>query len=88
MDDFSIQVAGRFTALEFVLEVMLANNLAHMPEEVSEQFKSDLVSRPGYIKRGPMDADAMQAIQAECTAVLARFVEKVSEREAELREKL
>jgi hypothetical protein len=85
MDDFQIQVAGRLSALEFVLEVMMANTLADLDEATSNQVKRDLVSRPGYIQRGPVDAELVQAIQSETTAVLERFVEKVASREAEIR---
>jgi hypothetical protein len=88
MDDFQIQVAGRLTALEFVLEVLLANNLAFMDEAASEQFKADLVSRKSYLRRGPVDADLMQAIDAETDTVMGRFVEKVADREAEIRQAL
>jgi hypothetical protein len=85
MTDFEIQVSGRISALEFVLEVMLANELAKYPEDVGEQVRADLVARPGYIRRGPVDVAELQAIEAETKAVLEHFCEKVATREAEIR---
>lgn len=88
MTDFEIQVCGRLTALEFVLEVLLANELAFQPEDASEAFKNDLISRPAHIKKGPVDVDVLQAIQRQAKDGLENFVRKVSEREAELRTRL
>jgi len=86
--DLDVQVAGRLSALEYVLEVLLANELAFQPEDATEAFKQDLLARPGYIKRGPVDADRLALIEVECATVLGNFVDKVSSREAEIRSRL
>lgn len=88
MTEFEVQVAARFTALEFVLEVMIANQLAFMPAEASEDFKQALLDRQAYISRGPVDVNVMQAISAASEQVLQNFVTKVADREADIRDQL
>jgi septum formation inhibitor MinC len=83
-----VQVYAKLSALEFVLEVLLANELAHQPAEDTELFKQALVDAPGHIRSGPVDVDLVQAVQAETKVQLERFVEKLSKREAELRERI
>ena len=85
MDEFQIAVAGRFSALEFVLEVLMANNLATMDRQSSEHFKSEMLDREGYITHGPIDVDDLQAIAEETQAVLRAFLAKVSNREEDVR---
>ncbi|QIK79092.1 hypothetical protein G7077_09485 [Sphingomonas piscis] len=85
MDEYQIQVAGRLTALGFVLEVLLANELAAQPVEHTEVFKQELLSGARFIQAKPQSVIALRAIQAEAASVLERFVEKVREREADIR---
>jgi hypothetical protein len=88
MDDYQVQVSARLTALGHVLEVLLANEFAAQPEAANAHFKQEILSRAGYSQGGPLSSDLMQAIEAETNSVLARFVEKVSERAAEIRSEL
>jgi len=82
-----LDVYSRISALEFVLEVMLANQLAGMSEEVSERFKRDLVSRPSHLppRSGPVDAEVFQELERRTTADLENFSRKVGKREEEIR---
>lgn len=85
MTEFELAVAGRLSALEFVLEVMMANHLSFMHEDDSETFKADLMARESYIKRGPIDVTIMQLLEEETSKSLEGFLAKVSEREEQLR---
>lgn len=86
MNEFELAVAGRLSALEYVLEVLMANQLAFMPPQDSEAFKQALATREGYIKRGPIDVDVMQLLAVETAKCLQGFLAKVSEREEQLRD--
>jgi hypothetical protein len=88
VNEFEIAVAGRFSALEFILEVLTANHLAFTDPATSAAFKADLVNREGRLRAGLMDASDMQKIAAETQRALENFVDKVTEREAELRSHL
>lgn len=88
MTDFEVQVAGRVVALEFVLEVMLANGLAIQPPERTEAFKNGLASEKAFMRQNPFDAHEAQAVEAEARAVMQRFVENVDKREANFRKHL
>lgn len=90
MTEEELQVYARITVLEFVLEVMLANTLAQLDPSVSETFKRDLVSRPARLppKSGPIDVDVFGTYQAQIAADLEHFLEKVAQREGEIRAKI
>jgi hypothetical protein len=60
MDDNLVQVYGRLTAHEFLLEVMYANWFAHMPESQARQMSSDLRKRVRKAYAAP-DADQSAA---------------------------
>lgn len=83
-------VTVRLTMLEFMLEVVVANNLAFVPEDRSEQFKEDLLSRPMQLPpgSGPVDVEALEAFQGLVRADLENFFRKVSARESGIREVL
>jgi hypothetical protein len=87
MSEAPLEVYSRISALEFVLEVMLANKLAGLSKQVSEKFKSDLVLRPGHLppRSGPVDADVFQDLERRITADLENFARKVAAREDEIR---
>jgi len=88
MNDFEIQVAGKLSALEFVLEVMMANELVRLHPDQSDTFKSDMMDRKGFIKNGPIDAEVMQQISRSLSENLQNFLDKVTKREADIRSKL
>lgn len=87
MTEAPLEVYSRISALEFVLEVMLANQLASWPEEISAKFKHDLSSRPARLppRSGPMDAEFFQEMERRTTADLENFARKVADREREIR---
>ena len=87
MTEAPLEVYSRISALEFVLEVMLANQLAGMPEKISTKFKDDLSSRPARLppRSGPMDAELFQEMERRTTADLQNFARKVADREQEIR---
>lgn len=85
MTEIEIAFAGKLSALEYVLEVMLANELASIPENAADRFRWDLLERRGYIRRGPVDVDLLQRLQAATRAELEGFLGKVAAREAEIR---
>jgi hypothetical protein len=85
LSQFEIEVSGRISALEYVLECMLANELSFQPPEHTAKFKEDMLGRPGYIKSGPVDVDQMQAIAAALHTSLEYFLQKVTKREDEIR---
>lgn len=85
MTEIEIAFAGKLSALEYVLEVMLANDLASIPENAADRFRSDLLERQGYIRRGPVDVDLLQRLQAATHAELESFLGKVAAREADIR---
>ena len=85
MTNFEIDVMGKLSAIEFVLEVVLANELAQQPERSSEQLKRDMMDREGYIRKGPVDVAHLEKIRAAFSDSLANFLNKVTERESEIR---
>ena len=85
MTEFEINTVARFAALEFILEIMLANELSLMSPDESDAFRNDVVARPGYIRRGPVDADELQKVAEATTEVLSNFVKKVASREQNIR---
>lgn len=80
-----IDMAGKLSAISFVLEVMLANEMARWPEEDAANFRQDLISLNGQIARGPIDAGVVQAIQSAMAEHLAAFLQNVARREAMIR---
>lgn len=85
LTEIEIAFAGKLSALEYVLEVMMANELASIPENAAERLRSDLLERPGYLRRGPVDVNLLQRLQAATRAELEGFLAKVAAREAEIR---
>lgn len=80
---------ARLTMLEFMLEVVMANQLSEAPPKDSEIAKSDLLRIStrtyGHIT-GDLDAARnMRNVSERASEMAARFVEKVARREAEIR---
>ena len=78
----------RLMAHECLIEVMLANNLALIPKERSEAFKSDLAEKPMRLppRSGPIDVQELQALEAAMKADVQDILRKISEREANIRD--
>jgi hypothetical protein len=83
--EVEIAFAGKLSALEYVLEVMMDNELAFIPQESAERFRTDLLDRPGYIPRGPVDVELLPLLEATTSAELESFLGKVAAREADMR---
>ena len=85
-----LKIYARISALEFVLVMVLANDLAMRSPESSERFKALLLSRePALPSRpGPLDAEIVQAVATMTRHDIDSFVRKVSAREADIRAKI
>ena len=90
MNDPDLKSYARISALEFVLVIILANELAMQSLESSESFKAHLLSREPTLPSpsGPIDAEMVQAMATMMRHDLERFVHKVSAREADIRKAL
>lgn len=90
MDTLPAWLSVKLTLLEYMLEVVVANNLAMVPEERSEQFKEDLLAHDVKLppRSGPVDVENLSAFQGLVRADLENFFRKVSAREASIREVL
>lgn len=80
---------ARLSMMEFLLEVVMANQLMDVPQGVSDQVKRDLVEtmQRAY---GPLTGDIetakrMAAIADRSVEMLEHFLQKLARREAELR---
>ena len=89
LEDPIDEAFARLGALEFAVEVLMANELARMSIEASAQFKEDFVrvSKKGY---GPLTGDEtlarqMQAIARRSEEIAKRLIEKVARREIDIR---
>lgn len=90
MEPLPTWLTVKLTVLEYMLEVTVANNLALVAEDRSEQFKQDLLAREIKLppKSGPVDLDDLAAFHGLVQADLENFFRKVSSREADIREVL
>jgi hypothetical protein len=83
------EIACRLTMLEFMLEVMLSNDLARIDELQSAAFRKDLVEKSkrayGVMAHTPEAIAELQAASARVIELTERFAHKVATREAELR---
>jgi len=89
LDDPIAEISARMTVLEFVLEVMLANDLAAMDLGTASDFKRDIVSRMGRAY-GPIAGDLetakkWQDVANRAEQIAARLIEQVGRRETEIR---
>ena len=89
MSDAPLEIYSRIAALEFVLEVMLANDLAGQPPSESAVFKRDLVSREARLppRSGPLDVAFLHILRQQIKTDLEAFLQKVAARESEIRAK-
>ena len=78
---------SRLTMYDFVLEVMLANELAVISVKESQEFKSDLLSSQVQPTRhsGSVDLQVLKALNEMLRADLSNFLEKVAAREQDIR---
>jgi hypothetical protein len=88
MTPLEIRMAGRIMALEFVIEVMLANQLAGMPETMSASFKQDMLEHPPYAPIAQVDPELLGSIRRDMRACLENLLRKVNDREADIRQQI
>ncbi len=88
MADVPLKFDSRISALEFILEVLVANELARMPEKDSAKFKVYISSHPASLppRSGPVDVEVFQEMERQVTADLENFARKVATRERVIRE--
>jgi hypothetical protein len=87
MEDIHPGVVSRLTMIEFVLEVMLANELARISPDQSEGFKKDLMDIRSKLppKSGPMAVSDLDEINRLTNIDMENFCRKVSAREDDFR---
>jgi len=82
-------ILTRLTLHEFLLEVLMANQLTRMDVAAAERVKADLPLTVGRAYRAITAhlalTGTMEQVNLRLVEVCERFVEKVSEREAKLR---
>ena len=88
MTPLEVRMAGRIMALEFVIEVMLANQLAGTPRDLSASFKRDMLDHPPYAPLQPVDPELLESIRPGMHVSLDNLLRKVSDREADIREQI
>ena len=90
MEPLPTWLTVKLTMIEYMLDVVMANNLAFVPEERSERFKQDLLSHDVKLppRSGPVDVAELAAFQGLVRADLENFFRKVSARESSIREVL
>ncbi len=80
---------ARLSVLEFAVEIIIANQLARIPLEHSEQFKKDFVSRPANLGPAPTTSQEEQNeawLAERIQQISARLIEKIANREKGIRE--
>jgi hypothetical protein len=93
MDENLIQACAKLTTHEFLLEVLYANWLAHMPQQDADEIHAEFLrlSKSAWILP---DADQKAAhligltIMTDAATMTERFWEKVRRMEASIREGL
>ena len=70
MTEVELEMSARMSALEYVLEVLIANELAYQPREGTALLKKDLLSRQSWFRSELVDAEHLHALQAEMGKVL------------------
>lgn len=90
-DNDVVGLYAKITMLEFAIEVMMANELSENSEETSSQFKADFIermSRQAKFITGDLDAaQTIQNINVAAAKMAENLISKVSQREAEIRDK-
>lgn len=90
-DDQILQLAGRISAHEFLLEVFIANWMADMTSEQISGFADDLV-RVGRKAYGPVTGDPaeiqrIQRVRAAGEEAIENLARKAERRAREIRER-
>ena len=80
---------ARLSVHEFMLEVIMANWLAHVPEDEFEQVLKDLRTRSSDLRTAQVaDGSVLDQLMREQSEITENFLEKVGKRTAEVRSKL
>lgn len=90
-DDPSLMVSALLSAHEFLLEVVVARELARMPLPQSEMFVSEMIriSRKSYgpITGDPEQIERMQQVQAMLETSVEKFFAKAARRARDIQER-
>lgn len=89
MAEYDIQVAGRLTAHEFLIEILYARAFVDPSDAFTEELFRQLKDRArhGYtLPEARAEGGDVRAISAECARVIDRFCEKVRDRRDNLRD--
>ncbi len=88
LDDWAMSMTLHFSALEFAVEVMMANRLAIRPASEAEQFIEDLASpmRGAFIRQEGVSDAALQSASDQVSRHLEHLGRKAADRAAKLRE--
>lgn len=82
-----INLAGRLCALEYVIEVMLANQMALLSHGDAEGFFREVINQHGSIRGGPIDADDVTSMEKAAADALQALLGKAEARAYEIRAK-
>ena len=82
---FKDELSARMTLIEFAIEVLMANQLTHRPEQESAKFKEDFIAamgRPyGAITSDLDEAARMRSISERSVMLAQQMIDKVLRRE-------
>lgn len=89
MTEMECQILGEITAIRYVLQELLGNDLAYRPVEHAADFKAGLLRRPARLPSGsPMEAVELQQLQLATRSALEQMVQRIGEIEADRRAKI
>jgi hypothetical protein len=80
-----IQFAAKLSALEHVIEVMLADQLARLTQDDAEAVCRDMINRHSQIRGGPIDVDDLSSLRRAASQALELLLERAEARSYELR---
>ncbi|MDQ7019814.1 MAG: hypothetical protein Q9M33_11695, partial [Robiginitomaculum sp.] len=81
-----MQVAGRLSAIEFLIEIILANESASWSDDDFNAFWVDALSKNAQLppKSGPVSVELLQHLGDMTQTSLQRFHHRVAERRASI----
>jgi hypothetical protein len=83
-----IQLAGKLSSYEILIEVMLTKEMATLSEKEAKAFCADIMGREANILRAPNDARLLAAIQQSTRESLDNLLSKALSRSSGLRRDL
>lgn len=81
-----MELYARIAMVEYILEVMMANELARQPQEASDNFKVALLEKKPRPAPGANLSSETERTYAEAlTRAMGRFFDRLDEREQQIR---